>query len=526
MGKKGAQGKSGSSHEGADSVQGPETDGPNLKPLASVSPYDGAPIGLCYFDADLRWVHINEWLAAVNGPTVSDHLGRTIGELLPDLAQAVEGQLRHVLSNGEAVQAETLVAESPARPGIKSTFQHSFYPVRSSDGTVVGVSCAVQDVTEREAAKEELERYRSMVTASSSLMVLMDSTFTYRAVNQAYCDELRRTEDEILGHTVAEVLGEEDFEHTLRPYLERCLAGEQVIFGRWWDSPSRGRRHIDVRYDPFYGDDGSVSGVLLHARDTTERKEMDDQLRGTITELEVANQELKAFSDALAHDLRSPLLIVTNFSHQLREALAASLDKEHLGDLERVSSAGLHMTHIIDDLRDLADVNRSEISREETDLSVLAREIIENLKRLAPNRDVRFEAEPGIKAVGDKTLLRILLTNLLQNAWKYTGHGHDAWIELGVIEDEDEGPIYHVRDNGIGFDNANKEIIFQAFERLHTRAEYSGSGLGLATVERIVRRHRGRVWADGALGEGAVFRFTLGSPGTETTEGERRRVER
>ena len=213
MGKKGAQGTSGSSHEGADSVQGPETDGPNLKPLASVSPYDGAPIGLCYFDADLRWVHINEWLAAVNGPAVSDHLGRTIGELLPDLAQAVEGQLRHVLSNGEAVEWETLVAESPARPGIKSTFRHSFYPVRSSDGTVVGVSCAVQDVTEREAAKEELERYRSMVTASSSLMVLVDSTFTYRAVNQAYCDELRRTEDEILGHTVAEVLGEEEFEH-------------------------------------------------------------------------------------------------------------------------------------------------------------------------------------------------------------------------------------------------------------------------------------------------------------------------
>jgi light-regulated signal transduction histidine kinase (bacteriophytochrome) len=118
-----------------------------------------------------------------------------------------------------------------------------------------------------------------------------------------------------------------------------------------------------VRYDPFYEDDGSVSGVVVHTRDTTERKQIEDQLRRTITELEVANQELKAFSDALAHDLRSPLLIVTNFSHQLREALAASLDKEHLEDLERISSAGMHMTHIIDDLRDLADVNRSEISR-------------------------------------------------------------------------------------------------------------------------------------------------------------------
>jgi light-regulated signal transduction histidine kinase (bacteriophytochrome) len=160
------------------------------------------------------------------------------------------------------------------------------------------------------------------------------------------------------------------------------------------------------------------------------------------------------------------------------------------------------------------------------DLSVLGREIIDDLNALTPDRGVKFEAELGIQAYGDETLVRILLTNLLQNAWKYTAHNDDAWIELGLVEDEDEGPIYHVRDNGIGFDNANKEIIFQAFERLHTRAEFSGSGLGLATVERIVSRHRGRVWADGVLGAGAVFRFTLGSPGTEPAEGERRRGER
>ena len=373
---------------------------------------------------------------------------------------------------------------------------------------------------------EELQWYKSVVTASSSRMIFVDSTFTYRAANQAYCDEHRLTQDDIIGHTVAEVLGEELFEKTLRPYYERCLAGEQLLFSGWWDLPARGRRHVDAQYDPFIGADGKVAGVVVHARDTTERKLTEDQLTRSVVELEVANQELKAFSDALAHDLRSPLLIVTNFSYQLREALAASLDEEHLDDLERISSAGRHMTHIIDDLRDLADVNRSEIGREEIDLSVLGRDIIDDLKTLAPNRDVRFEAEPGIKAFGDATLVRILLTNLLQNAWKYTGHTGDAWIELGVVEDEDEGPIYHVRDNGIGFDNANNEIIFQAFERLHTRTEYTGSGLGLATVERIVHRHCGRVWADGALGEGAVFRFTLGSPGTELAEGERRRVER
>ena len=231
----------------------------------------------------------------------------------------------------------------------------------------------------------------------------------------------------------------------------------------------------------------------------------------SVAALEVANRELEGFSNSLAHDLRNPLLIVTNFSEILAEALGDSLDEQEEKHLQRIRGAGRHMMHIINDLRDLADVKRAEISREEIDLSALGRDIIDDLSVLVPDRDVRFEAEPGIMTLGDKTLLRILLTNLLQNAWKYTGPSEDAWIALGVAENEGDVPTYYVRDNGIGFDNAKREIIFQAFKRLHTRTEFTGSGLGLATVERIVRRHGGRVWAEGVPGEGAVFRFTVGS---------------
>ncbi len=204
-------------------------------------------------------------------------------------------------------------------------------------------------------------------------------------------------------------------------------------------------------------------------------------------------------------------MIVTNFSHQLHEGLGDSLGEQDAEDLRRIRDAGRHMVHIIDDLRDLADVNRAEISRMEVDLSATGQDIIDELRILVPDRDVAFEAEAGIKALGDETLLRILLTNLLQNAWKYTGPTDDARIELGVAENEGDVPTYHVRDNGIGFDNAENEVIFQPFHRLHTRGEFAGSGLGLATVERIVCRHGGRVWAEGIPGEGAVFRFTLGS---------------
>jgi light-regulated signal transduction histidine kinase (bacteriophytochrome) len=240
----------------------------------------------------------------------------------------------------------------------------------------------------------------------------------------------------------------------------------------------------------------------------TERQLKQDQLERSVAELEAANQELQAFSDTVARSLRDPLLIVTNFSHHLPEALG----EQGADDLERIRVAGRQMAHIVDDLRDLADVSRVEIAPSEVDLSSLAREIIDDLSMRAPDRNVRFEAEPGITALGDKKLLRLLLTNLLQNAWKYTGPIEDAWIELGIAENEGDVPTYHVRDNGIGFHSANRQIIFKAFERLHARTEFAGTGLGLTTVERIVRRHGGRVWAEGVPGGGAILRFTLVPP--------------
>jgi len=248
---------------------------------------------------------------------------------------------------------------------------------------------------------------------------------------------------------------------------------------------------------------------------TNDLQRIEERLAQSVAALELANQELEGFHDALTHDLRSPLLIVTNFAQQLRQTLGDSLGEQEADDLERIRDAGRHMINIMDDLRDLGDVNRVEISRQEVDFSEMGQDIIDDLGALAPNRAVAFEAEAGIKGRGDKTLLKTLLTHLLKNAWKYTAGCEDAWIELGVVEDENDVPIYHVRDNGIGFDNADSETIFKVFARLHSPTEFSGSGLGLATVERIVHRHGGRVWADGVPGEGAVFRFTLGASGTE-----------
>ena len=357
----------------------------------------------------------------------------------------------------------------------------------------------------------ELRWYESMVTASTDPMMFVDSNYTHRAANPAYCDEHRRTREEILGHTIAEAFGEKYFENTLRPNLDRCLSGRRVNFEYWWDSPRRGRRHVDARYDPFIEGDGSVSGVLVEMRDTTDQWLSKQELERSVVSLDVLNQELEMLSVALAHDLKEPLLTLTNLGYYLRESLGDSLEEEPAKHLRRIRAAGHHMKHVIEDLGRHAEANRRDLVREEIDLSSLGRAIMDDLFARAPDRYVSFEAEAGITAVGDKALVRILLTNLLQNAWKYTRPSDDAQIKLGVSETEDGVPSYYVRDNGIGFDNADVEKIFQASARLHTTAEFTGTGIGLTTVERIVVRHGGRVWAEGIPGEGAVFHFSLGS---------------
>ena len=258
-----------------------------------------------------------------------------------------------------------------------------------------------------------------------------------------------------------------------------------------------------------------MSGVLVDARDKTVQITTKEQLERSVVALEVANRDLEAFSDSLAHDLKTPLLTVTNFSYYLSESLQDSLEGTQADHLERILAAGQQMMHIIEDLRDLADVGRVDIRQDDVDLTSFGRGIMDDLRALAPDRVVNFEAAPDIMALGDATLLRLLLTNLLQNAWKYTGDKPGARIELGVIEDETDVPVYFVRDNGIGFDNVHREKIFRAFERLDTVGDIAGSGLGLATVDRIVHRHGGRMWAEGTPGEGAVFYFTLASSSSD-----------
>jgi signal transduction histidine kinase len=236
--------------------------------------------------------------------------------------------------------------------------------------------------------------------------------------------------------------------------------------------------------------------------------------REWIEDLESANRELDAFTYSVAHDLRAPLVAVNGFTEMLLERNLGQLDAEGQRYLQQIAEAGLRMTQLIEDLLRLSKITRSELRRETFDLSALATEIADQLRRANAPRPVEVRIQPGMRADGDPRLVRIVLENLLGNAWKFTGRQPAARVEFGV--DEGSGaPIYFVRDNGAGFDMKYAARLFGVFQRLHAQAEFAGTGIGLATVQRIVSRHRGRVWAEGAVNAGATIYFTLGATADE-----------
>ena len=227
-------------------------------------------------------------------------------------------------------------------------------------------------------------------------------------------------------------------------------------------------------------------------------------------DLEDANRELEAFSYSVSHDLRAPLRSIEGFSQILLEDYAEKLDEEGQNYLGRVRAASRRMALLIDDLLDLSRVSRSPLRRELVDLSAQAREITAELAKSQPEREAEFVIADGLTANGDARLLSLALENLLGNAWKFTSREERARIEFGSTTLEGRERVYFVRDNGVGFDEAYAGKLFGAFQRLHGPEEFEGTGIGLATVQRIVRRHGGRVWAEGEVGKGATFFFTLG----------------
>ena len=237
--------------------------------------------------------------------------------------------------------------------------------------------------------------------------------------------------------------------------------------------------------------------------------ELEERVRARTAELEAANDELRAFSFSVSHDLRSPLRKIEAFSQFLVDEHGGDLAPGAHGYLDRIRASSRHMNALIEDMLKLSRVSREQMRKEKVDLSTLAGSILDELQRTDPTRTVVTHVEPGLYACGDGDLLRIALDNLLGNAWKFTSEKEQARIEFVAAEDDDE-PAFTVRDNGAGFDMSQSEKLFQAFQRLHPAQAFPGTGIGLAIVHRIVKRHGGEIKGEGEVESGAAFTFTLG----------------
>jgi len=269
-------------------------------------------------------------------------------------------------------------------------------------------------------------------------------------------------------------------------------------------------RLIDVLYNAsvYKGERGNVLGVVAAARDVTVQKQAEREIQRRTAELQVANEELEAFSYSVSHDLRAPLRAIDGFSQALLEDFSSQLNETGRNYLDRVRAATQRMGHLIDDMLALSRITRSEMRHQTVNLSAMATEILTELQRSEPDRKVAWHVQSGLEVEGDVRLLHIALENLLGNAWKYTSRQAQPRIEFGEIRNN-EGKEYFVRDNGAGFDMAYAGKLFGAFQRLHPSTDFPGTGVGLATVQRIIHRHGGSVRGEGSPGEGATFYFTI-----------------
>lgn len=346
-------------------------------------------------------------------------------------------------------------------------------------------------------------------------MARFDADLRLERVNRRLSELLGRPVEELLEMSLEDLTHPDDRAGYAR-MARKAFGGEIPYFTTELRYRSAEDQAVWVKHTATFVTDETgavISGVAM-VEDIAERKEgearvaaLNAELEARVAELEAVNRELEVFSSHVSHDLKGPLVSIGQFSAILLSEEKGSLNEEQHEMLRRIRGSGHRAKHIIDDLRDLADVTRREVFAEDVDLSALCWEIAEDLRLLAPERDVRFEFRPDLQVYADPALVRLLMTNLLQNAWKYSAPRERVTIEVGV----EEGPlrtVFFVRDNGIGFDNQHREKIFEVFERLHSD-EFAGTGLGLATAKRIVNRHGGDIWAEGVPGEGATFWFTV-----------------
>lgn len=470
---------------------------------------------------DGKITDVNVATEAATGRNRTELIGSDFADYFTQPEQARAGY-QQVFRDG---QVYDYPLELRHRDGRLTAVLYNASVYRNEQGDVIGVFAAARDITERKRAESLLQDSESrlresvinspnpvMIHAEDGEVVLLSQTWTsLTGYERSDIPTTRIWAAKAYGIQAAAVQEQIDALYGLKELRKEGEYRVKTESGqiRIWDFQSQPLRKLP---------DGRRV-VLSQAVDVTEYKQAQEELRTLNTELEqrvqertaeleAANRELEAFSYSVSHDLRAPLRSIDGFSRIVLEDCAAKLDEDGRDNLRRVRAATQRMGELIDGILRLSRVARAELRGETLDLSALVHEVLAELQQADPARRVECVVAPGLTTLADPLLLRIVLENLLSNAWKFTGRRAAARIEFGAIE-RDGTRAFFVRDNGAGFDANYAGKLFRPFQRLHSQDEFPGHGIGLATVQRIVRRHGGRLWAEGKVNEGAAFFFTL-----------------
>lgn len=469
-----------------------------------------------------RYVLVNSAAGVVFGRPATEVVGWNDRELLPiETAAVLMATDQRIMDSG---RAETLEEAVPTPTGIQ-IYLSTKTPWRNGEGRVIGVIGVARNISDRKQAENSLrDNYNllhSVIDGVPDPLFVKDQSGRYILANQAAAN--------VLGRSIGEMIGRDDFDLFPPQYAALYQELDRAIMAsgetRALEEEVAQNDHQIGTYlttkTPWRNVDGKVIGLIGLTKNITDRKQtelqiqqlnetLEQRVRDRTAELTVANQELEAFSYSVSHDLRAPLRGIAGFSKVLGQRYADRIDEKGQHYLDRIQAGIARMNELIDDLLQLSRVTRSEMRRSQVNLSAIAQEIANSLSASEPDRSVEWRIAPDLIVNADERLMRVVLENLLSNAWKFTANCPNAQIELTSMMDCSETqPIYCVRDNGAGFEMAYADKLFKPFQRLHSTTEFSGTGVGLATVQRVIQRHQGRVWAIGTIDQGASFYFTL-----------------
>jgi PAS domain S-box-containing protein len=484
------------------------------------------PDDVVTLDTEGRFAMVNRaWLTQHGFESEADVVGRTVYEIFdPALAAQVDAERVRIRDTGVGLYNQSRQVPKPG--GGKRWVLISKIPMHDDAGKFSGILGIIRDVTELKTALDTLEQERNLLRAiidsAPDAIYVKDRAGRYMIMNEAglrlrdaatHSDVAGKTARDFFPDEIASAIEAEEagVMNTGRPLLDdQRRSQEPRGDGRW----------ISTSKFPLNDGAGGVAGLVVITRDITELRntieevsrlntQLEDRVRMRTEELQEVNKELEAFSYSVSHDLRAPLRSISGFGNFMLKDNFGQLDAEGQARLRRILAASERMSALIDDMLKLARISRQSIVLRDVKLHALAAETVAGLRETSPGRQVGVVIAPDLAVEADTGLMRILIDNLIGNAWKFTGKRADARIELGSTL-VDGRRAYFVRDNGAGFDMGYAAKLFSPFQRMHTQQQFEGTGIGLATVKRIIERHHGRVWIESAVEGGTTVYFTIG----------------